>query len=116
MPSDFDKMHAALDEWSEWMKSYSQNLGFPAKVPILSGGHSASPTFEEALGDVDGRRMKTIEACVDGLPPASFGAVYRKYDICSVWRHGRPGYTFDMALADAYSQLLPVFKRRDVIL
>lgn len=113
--NELDELIGLLTDWAEWMRSYYPNIGYPTRVPLLSTGMWSS-SFEELLDQVDKQSMRAIDASVDSLQPANKAAIYRRYEICSVWRYPRPNYTYEMALSDAHDQLMITLKRKGVII
>lgn len=112
--NELDELIGLLTDWAEWMRGYSPNLGYPVRVPILSTG-MGSTSFEELLDQVDNQSMRAIDASVDSLPPANKAAIYRRYEICAVWRFPRPDYTYEQALQDAHERLTVTLRRKGVI-
>lgn len=116
--NELDELIGLLTEWAEWMRAYSPNLGYPVRVPILSTGMAgiAGSSFDDLLDQVDNQVMRSIDASIDSLTPAQKAAIYRKYEICAVWRFPRPGYTYEQALSDGHVALLVTLKRKGVII
>ncbi len=103
-----DDLRFELGEWAIWMGGYNPNIGFPSRVPIISGG-GGSPTFEELLEHSDAVKMKAIDASVDSLAPAQKAAIHRRYGICGVWRFPRDNY---QQMLDAAHDALHITMRR----
>lgn len=111
--NELDELIGLLTDWAEWMR-HVPRIGFNSRVPILSTG-MCSTSFEELLEQVDGVAMKAIDASIDSLQPAQKAAIYRRYEICAVWRFPRPGYTYEQALSDAHDALVITLRRKGII-
>ena len=75
-----DRLEALLDDWTQWMKTDSHELGFPKKSILLSsGGESSNDVFEHMIEESDNRNVRIVDACIDSLPDAQKRAVYAQH-------------------------------------
>lgn len=111
--NELDELIGLLTDWAEWMR-HVPGIGYASRVPVFATGMGSS-TFEELLEQGDGQAMRAVDASVASLPPANKAAIYRRYEICAVWRFPRPDYTYEQALQDAHEQLTVTLRRKGVI-
>jgi hypothetical protein len=75
-----DRLQALLDDWTQWMKTDSHELGFPKKSILLSsGGESSHDVFEQMIEVADSENVRILDACVDSLPDTQKRAVYAQH-------------------------------------
>lgn len=79
-----------LENWANWSRSYRPALGLPSRALALAS--NSSRDFDEMCDEADSYAAKVTEAAIENLVPAEAAAVYRKWDICSVYRFPRHNF------------------------
>lgn len=75
-----ERLLSIMQDWSLWMKSDNNKLGFPSKsICFSSGGESTSDVFEEMCSAQDMSNVRTIDAIIHSLPKEQQDAIYARY-------------------------------------
>ena len=112
--NDLPKNEAVISillDWADWQERYKIKTGMPrATIGLRSGGTVNEDSSASAYESMIAARCKTVDKCIDELPPNQNAAIHHKY-LHAVYRMR----DFEKALADAHDALAIAFRRRNVV-
>ena len=98
-----------LDDWSNWMHSYANKLGYPSKSLIFkSGGAEFGQGFSIMLEESDEITCIKIDACIDSLIKPQIQAINARY-----LGSAKPS-SYEDHLRFAIDRLLELAKKRNL--
>lgn len=90
-----------LENWSEWHRRSSNNLGYPKRAIVAcGGGQSVSGVFEEMCEDADRRAAEIMEVLVNDLSIDQKSAIHHHWLGCVIRVRNQ-----EKSLSDAYTVL-----------
>ena len=98
-----------LDDWSNWMHSYANKLGYPSKSLIFqSGGAEFGQGFSIMLEESDEINCIKIDACIDSLIDPQIDAINARY------LHSAKPSSYEDHLRFAIDRLLELAHKRNL--
>lgn len=96
-----------LDKWQMYMKSDSNNLGYPKKsLGMTTGGESNYDAFDIMYEASEQSNIHTIDAIIDSLEPLQKQAIYARF------LRGKKPTLYEHQLQLAIDNLLTIASRR----
>jgi len=98
------RLEDILKDWSLWMKSHSNKLGYPSKsTGVVSSGNN---TFEDMIENSNSTNVDIIDTAIDDLLPEEKSAIYYRY------LSGKKPIAYEMKLELALNHLLALIENK----
>lgn len=100
-----------LENWSNWHRHSSNNLGYPKRAMVAcGGGQSVSNVFEEMCEDADRYAAEIMDALVNDLAIDQKSAIFHHWLGCVIRVRNQ-----EKSLADAYGVLIVKIGARGLV-
>lgn len=107
----FELVERHLENWADWHKHSSTNLGYPRRAMVAcGGGQSVSNVFEEMCEDADRCAAEIMEALINDLATDQKSAIYHHWLGCVIRVRDQI-----KSLQSAYDELLIKMRVRGLV-
>ena len=108
---NIDRLEWHLENWSDWMKRDTMQLGYPAKsIMIMGGGAIGADDFEILCDNADSHAASMIDAIIDSISMPQRTAINHQWLKVA---HHYPTQALD--LDEAYTAIIKIADRRGLI-
>lgn len=106
-----DLVERHLDNWAEWQRTSSTNLGYPKRAMVASGcGQSVSGIFEELCCAADKHAAEVMDTLINDLALDQRSAIFHHWLGCVIRVRNQ-----QKSLEDAYDVLIVKINGRGLV-